>query len=152
MKLHDQIETDLREAMKARDKPRTAALRMAVAALKNRAVADGVGPQGRLDDEVVQKVLTTELKRRREAADAFRGAGRTESAEAEEAEAAVYEGYLPEQLDDDELVGLVDATIREVGADGPKQTGQVMKAVMAKAQGRADGSRVSELVRRRLAG
>jgi hypothetical protein len=69
--LHDRIEADLHAAMKARDKPRTSALRMVVAALKNRAVADGLGPQGRLDDEVVQQVLTTEVKRRKEAASAF---------------------------------------------------------------------------------
>ena len=150
MRLHDRIETDLRESMKARDKPRTAALRLAIAALKNRAVDDGLGPQGRLDDEVVERVLATEVKRRREAAAAFRDGGRQESAEAEEAEAAVYEGYLPEQLGDDELAALVDVTIREVGADDPQQTGQVMKAVMAKVQGRADGARVSRLVKARL--
>lgn len=150
MSLHDTIETDLRDAMKARDKPRTSALRMVVAALKNRAVAEGQSPQGRLDDEVVQQVLASELKRRREAATAFRDAGRTESADKEEAEAAVYEAYLPEQLGEDELAAIVDETIAEVGADGPQQMGQVMKAVMPKVQGRADGSRVSAIVKDRL--
>ncbi|MFA9429041.1 GatB/YqeY domain-containing protein [Egicoccus sp. AB-alg2] len=151
MSLHDSIETDLRTAMKARDKERTSALRMAVAALKNRAVADGHGPQGRLDDEVVQQVLASEVKRRREAATAFRDAGRTESASKEEAEAAVYEAYLPQQLGDDELAAVVDQTIAELGAQGPQQMGQVMKAVMPKVQGRADGARVSALVKQRLA-
>ncbi|MFA9445528.1 GatB/YqeY domain-containing protein [Egicoccus sp. AB-alg6-2] len=151
MSLHDTIETDLRDAMKARDKPRTSALRMVVAALKNRAVADGMSPQGRLDDEIVQQVVAAELKRRREAATAFRDAGRTESAEKEEAEAAVYEAYLPQQLDDAELAGIVDETIAELGADGPQQMGQVMKAVMPKVQGRADGARVSAMVKQRLA-
>ena len=152
MSLHDQIERDLHAAMKARDKPRTSALRMVVAALKNRAVADGLSPQGRLDDEVVQKVLTTEVKRRKEAADAFRGAGREESAASEEAEAAIYEAYLPEQLDDDELGRIVDEAIAETGAEGPKQMGLVMKASMAKVQGRADGNRVSTIVKQRLTG
>ena len=150
MSLHDSIETDLRTAMKARDKARTSALRMAVAALKNRAVADGQSPQGRLDDEVVQQVLASEVKRRREAATAFRDAGRTESAASEDAEAEIYAAYLPQQLDDDELAAIVDQTVAEVGAAGPQQMGQVMKAVMPKVQGRADGSRVSALVKQRL--
>ena len=150
MSLYDRIEADLRESMKARDRARTSALRMAIAALKNRAVVDGSGPQGRLDDDVVQQVLATELKRRREAAAAFRDAGREDSAEAEEAEARVYGSYLPEQLDDDQLVAIVDATIADLGAEGPKQMGQVMKTVMPKVQGRADGSRVSAVVRQRL--
>lgn len=148
--LHDTIEADLRTAMKARDKARTSALRMAVAALKNRAVADGLSPQGRLDDEVVQQVLASETKRRREAATAFRDAGRTESAASEDAEAEVYAAYLPQQLDDDELAAIVDETIAELGADGPQQMGQVMKAVMPKVQGRADGGRVSGMVKQRL--
>ncbi|GGI05110.1 GatB/YqeY domain-containing protein [Egicoccus halophilus] len=152
MSLHDQIETDLREAMKARDKARTSALRMAVAALKNRAVADGHSPQGRCDDDTVQQVLGSEVKRRREAATAFRDAGREESAQTEEAEAEIYAAYLPQQLGDEELAGIVDATVAELGATGPQQMGQVMKAVMPKVQGRADGTRVSALVKQRLTG
>jgi uncharacterized protein len=152
MSLHDRIETDLRTAMKARDKPRTSALRMAIAALKNRATADGLSPQGRLDDEVVQKVLATEVKRRREAAAAYHQAGRAEQAAGEEAEAAVYEAYLPAQLPDADLEGLVDDAIAEVGASGPRDMGQVMKVAMVKVAGRADGSRVSALVKARLTG
>lgn len=150
MSLHDQIDADLRTAMKERDKARTSALRMLVAALKNRATADGLSPQGRLDDEVVQKVLASEVKRRREAATAFEEAGRTESAAAETTEAEVYEAYLPAQLSDDELAAIVDAAIAETGAQSPKQMGQVMKAAMAQVQGRADGGRVSALVKARL--
>jgi len=150
--LHDQIEADLREAMKARDKARTSALRMLIAALKNRATADGLSPQGRLDDEVVGKVLASEVKRRREAAKAFEDAGRAESAASEAAEAEIYEAYLPEQLSDDELGTLVDEAIAEVGATSPKEMGQVMKTAMAKVAGRADGSRVSALVKDRLTG
>jgi uncharacterized protein len=150
--LHEQIETDLRASMKARDKARTSALRMVVAALKNRAVSDGLGPQGRLDDEVIQKVLTTEVKRRREAATAFRDAGREEAARSEEAEAAIYEAYLPAQLDDAELTALIDRVIADTGADSPREMGQVMKAVMAEVGTQADGSRVSALVKSRLVG
>ncbi|MEX2550016.1 MAG: GatB/YqeY domain-containing protein [Nitriliruptoraceae bacterium] len=152
MNLHDRIESDLHTAMKARDKPRTSALRMVVAALKNRAVEAGLSPQGRLDDEVVHKVLATEVKRRREAASAFAGAGREESAAAEEAEAAIYEEYLPAQLSDEEIADIVDRVIAEQGASGPQAMGQVMKAAMAEIAGRADGSRVSALVKERLTG
>lgn len=149
--LHDQIEADLRAAMKARDKAATSALRMAVAALKNRAVADGLGPQGRLDDDAVQQVLATEVKRRREAAAAYEEAGRDESAASELAEVAVYERYLPEQLGDDELAAIVDGAIEATGARGPGDMGPVMKAAMAEVRGRAEGARVSALVRDRLA-
>ncbi|MCC5948123.1 MAG: GatB/YqeY domain-containing protein [Nitriliruptoraceae bacterium] len=152
MSLHERIETDLRAAMKDRDKPRVSALRMVVAALKNRAVEDGLGPQGRLDDEVVQRVLTTEVKRRREAATAFADAGRAEQAASEGAEAAIYEAYLPAQLGDDELQAIIDRVIDEQGADGPKQMGAVMKAVMAEVGTQADGGRVSALVKARLVG
>lgn len=138
--------------MKARDKVRTGALRMLLAALKNAAVAEGKGPQGELGDDAVIRLVQTEVKRRREAAAAFRDGGREEQAQAEEAEAAVYEAYLPAQLSDDELGALVDAAIAEVGADGPQAMGQVMKAVMPKVAGQADGTRVSAAVKARLAG
>ncbi len=151
MPLQDRIETDLRDAMRARDKARTSALRMAVAALKNTAIAEGLGPQGRLDDEVVERVLGTELKRRKEAAAAFRDAGRAESALSEEAEADLYAAYLPEQLRDDELETIVTAAISELGAAGPKDMGRVMKAVMPRVAGRADGTRVSATVSAKLA-
>lgn len=152
MSLHQQITADLSVAMKSRDRERTSALRMIVSALKNQAIAEGRGPQGTVEDAEVERVLASEVKRRREAAAAFREAGRTEQAEAEEAEAAVYEAYLPEQLSDEELAELVDAAIAEVGAEDVKQTGQVMKTVMPRVQGRADGSRVSALVKERLGG
>ncbi len=152
MSLHEQIETDLRTAMKARDRERTSALRMVIAALKNRAVADGLGPQGRLDDEVVQQVLATEVKRRREAATSFAEGGRGDAAAAEAAEAELYAAYLPTQLTDAELTALVDRVIADLGAEGPKAMGQVMKATMAEVGNRADGSRVSALVRSRLVG
>jgi uncharacterized protein len=148
--LHERIEADLRTSMKARDKARTSALRLVIAALKNTAVAEGLGPQGRLDDDVVQKVLTTEVKRRREAAAAFADAGRAESAAAETAEAELYAEYLPEQLGDAEIAATVDEVVAELGAEGPQAMGQVMKATMARLQGRADGSRVSAIVKARL--
>ena len=152
MSLHERIETDLHTAMKARDKQRTSALRMVVAALKNRAVEEGLGPQGRLDDAVVQQVLSTEVKRRREAASSFEAGGRPESAEAERAEAELYAGYLPAQLDDEELTAIVSSVIERLGAEGPQAMGQVMKATMAEVAGQAEGARVSALVQERLRG
>jgi uncharacterized protein len=152
MSLQQRITEDLTSAMKARDKARTGALRMLVASIKNAAVAEGKGPQGELDDDAIIRLVQTETKRRREAATAFRDGGREDQALAEEAEAAVYEAYLPAQLSDDELAAAVDAAIAEVGADGPQAMGQVMKAVMPKVQGRADGSRVSAIVKQRLQG
>jgi uncharacterized protein len=150
--LHQQVQRDLTSAMKARDRARTSALRMAVSALKNRAIEQGKGPQGELDDEEVQKIMASEVKRRREAAEAYRDAGRDEQAAAEEAELAVYEAYLPEQLDEAELDALVDEAITEVGAEDVKQMGQVMKVAMGKVAGRAEGARVSAKVKQRLAG
>lgn len=150
MSLQQQISDDLKASMKARDRARTGALRMLLAALKNAAVAEGKGPQGELSDDAVVKLVQTEVKRRREAAAAYREGGREEQAAAEEAEAEVYAAYLPEQLGDDELAAIVDETIAEVGASGPQDMGQVMKAVMPKVQGRADGSRVSAVVKERL--
>jgi uncharacterized protein len=150
--LHDQIEDDLRGAMKARDRERTSALRMVVAALKNRAIAEGSGPQGRLDDGVVQQVLTTEVKRRKEAASSFEAGGRADKAAAELAEAKLYAAYLPAQLGDAELTAIVDEVIAQLGAQGPQAMGQVMKATMAEVAGRADGARVSAMVKARLTG
>jgi uncharacterized protein YqeY len=151
MSLQQQVNDDLKASMKARDKARTGALRMLLASLKNAAVAEGKGPQGELADDAVVKLVQTEVKRRREAAAAFRDAGRDEQAAAEEAEAAVYEVYLPAQLSDDELAAVVDDAIVETGAGGPQDMGQVMKAVMPRVAGKADGSRVSAMVKARLA-
>lgn len=150
MSLQQQISDDLRAAMKARDRERTAALRMLLASVKNAAVAEGRGPQGELDDEAIVRLVQSETKRRREAAEAFREGGREESAASEEAEAAVYEAYLPAQLSDDELAGIVDQVIADEQASGMSDMGRVMKAVMPQVAGRADGSRVSAMVKDRL--
>jgi len=125
-------------AMKAGDKERVGALRLVLSELQ-KAAKDGV------TDELA--VLRRERKRRLEAAEQFRDAGRTELAEGEEAEARIIEGYMPAELDDAELDAIVKAAIAETGAKDPKDMGQVMKAVMAKAEGRADGKRASARVR-----
>ena len=125
-------------AMKAGEKERVGALRLVLSELQKAAKDGGT-------DELA--VLRRERKRRLEAAEQFRDAGRTELAEGEEAEARIIEGYLPTELDDAELDAIVKAAIAETGASDPKDMGQVMKAVMAKAGGRADGKRASARVR-----
>jgi uncharacterized protein YqeY len=146
--LKDQLRADLTAAMKARDEVRTRTLRMALTAVSTAEVA-GTTSRELSDDEVTQ-VLTREAKRRREAADAFAAAGRTEQASAEQAEGAVLDDYLPAQLGDDEITAIVAAGIEETGATGMGAMGQVMKAVTPKTAGRADGARVAAEVRRQL--
>ena len=128
-------------AMKAGEKDRVGALRLVLSELQ-KAHKEGNG-----DDLAV---LRRERKRRLEAAEQFRGGRRPELADREEAEARLIEGYLPTQLDDTELDAIVAAAIVETGASDPKDMGQVMKAVMAKAGGRADGKRASARVREAL--
>lgn len=141
MSVLEQVQDDVRIAMKAGERERAAALRLIVDSLQQDAKL-GKG------DEVA--VLQRERKKRLEAADAYREAGRAEQASAETLEAELIEGYLPAQLSDEELADLVKAAIEETGASEQKQMGQVMSALMPKLGGRADGKRVSAAVRERL--
>lgn len=150
MSLQTQITDDLKTAMKARDRDRMGALRLLLAAMKNAAVDAGVGPQGELSDEAVQRLVASETKRRKEAADAFRAGDREESAAKEDYEAEVYSAYLPTQLDDEALAAIVDQTIADTGATDRSAMGTVMKQVMATVGTQADGKRVSTLVGSRL--
>jgi uncharacterized protein YqeY len=138
----EQVQADVRSAMRGRERDRVGALRMVANALQQEAKEGN-------DDEVA--VLRRERKRRLEAAKAYREVGRDDRAEAEESEARLIDGYLPTQLSDDELGRLVDDAIAELGGGGPGDTGKVMGAVMSQVGGRADGRRVSEVVRARLA-
>jgi uncharacterized protein YqeY len=137
----EQVRTDMTSAMKAGERERAGALRMVLSELQKAAKEDG-------GDELA--VLRRERKRRLEAADQFRAAGRPELADQEQSEAELIQGYLPAELDDSQLDALVAEAIEETGASSPKEMGQVMKAVMTKAQGRADGKRVSVRVREAL--
>jgi uncharacterized protein len=141
MSVLEQVQADVRTAMKAGERERAAALRMIVDSLQQDAKL-GKG------DEVA--VLQRERKKRLEAADAYREADRAEQAQAESSEAELIEAYLPAQLSDEELAELVDAAVAETGASEQKQMGQVMSALMPKLGGRADGKRVSAAVRERL--
>ncbi|TNY35123.1 GatB/YqeY domain-containing protein [Thermomonospora catenispora] len=147
--LKERLEADLAAAMKARDPVRTRALRMALTSVRNEEVS-GDKVRELTDDEII-KVLTSEAKKRREAADAFAKAGREEQAEAERAEHEVLSAYLPAQLTDEELSALVASVIAELGVSGPRAMGQVMKAVNPKVAGRAEGARVAAEVKRQLA-
>jgi uncharacterized protein len=137
----EQVQEDVRTAMKSGERERAAALRLVVDALQQDAKL-GKG------DEVA--VLQRERKKRLEAAEAFRGGGRAEQADVEQGEAELIEAYLPDQLSDEELGELVGAAIDETGASEQKQIGEVMSALMPKLAGRADGKRVSQMVRERL--
>ena len=146
--LKERLRADLTAAMKARDELTTATLRMALAAVRTEEVA---GPSAReLSDNEVAAVLRRELKKRREATQAFTDAGRVESADRERAEGVVLEAYLPAQLPDDALVEVVRAALAESGARDITEMGQAMRAAQAKVAGRADGARVAAEVRRQL--
>src|SRR3954465_13369059 len=148
MSLKERLRADLTSAMKSRDELVSATLRMALTAITTEEVA---GKQARkLSDDEVVTVLTREAKKRREAAEAFTGAGREELATRERAEGEVLATYLPAQLGDDELAQLVRAAIDESGASGPQAMGQVMKVGQPQVAGRAEGGRIAAEVRRQL--
>ena len=148
--LKDRLRADLTTAIKGRDEVRSSTLRMVLTAITNAEVA---GKQAReLTDEDVLGVLTSEGKKRREAAEAFEQAGRTEQAAKERAEFDVLADYLPEQLSDDEISALVTEAIESTGAraEGMRAMGKVMGALQPRVKGRADGGAVAAEVRRQL--
>jgi uncharacterized protein YqeY len=141
MSITEQLRSDITGAMKSGDKGRVGALRLVLSELQ-RAAKDGTG------DEL--SVLRRERKRRLEAAHQFREGGRPELADQEESEAGLIAGYLPAELPDAELDAMIAAAIAQTGASGPRDMGQVMQAVMAASDGRADGKRASARVREAL--
>lgn len=141
MTLIEQLRGDVNSALKGGERGRASALRMVLSELQ-KAAKEGS------HDEVA--VLRRERKRRLDAAEQFREGGRAELADKEQAEAVLIEAYLPAELGDDELQAIVKDAISETGASEPKDMGQVMKIVMARTGGRADGRRVSEHVREAL--
>jgi hypothetical protein len=149
--LKDRLRADLTTAIKARDELRSSTLRMVLTAITNAEVA---GKESReLTDEDVITVLSSEAKKRREAAEAFENAGRTESAAKERAEADVLADYLPTPLTEDEIRDLVTSAIVSLGVqdEGMKAMGLVMGSLQSQIKGRADGGVVSAEVRRQLA-
>jgi uncharacterized protein YqeY len=142
----EQIQQDVRTAMKERDKARVGALRMLGAALKNAQIEAGRP----LSEEEEQVVLRRQLKQREESAEAFRRAGREEQAASESAEAEIVRAYLPEPLALEELERIVETAIEETGATAMKDLGAVMGRAMALSEGRAQGRDLAPLVRERL--
>jgi uncharacterized protein len=147
MTLISEIEEDLTESMKERDQERVDTLRLVLSALR----AAEKELQRPLDESEELQVLQRERKKRVEAAEAFRAAGREEQADAEEDEAEVIEEFMPEPVDEAELERIVDDAIAETGATSLRDLGRVMADVMPQVAGRADGSDVSRLVREKLA-
>jgi uncharacterized protein YqeY len=147
MSLIEEIDDEIKEAMKARDAERRDALRLILDALKK----SEKELQRPLSEEEELQVMQRERKRRVEAAEAFRAGGREEQAEAEERELEILEEFMPEPLSEDEIEEIVDDVIAEVGATSMAQLGRVMADVMPQIAGRADGSQVSQIVREKLA-
>jgi uncharacterized protein len=141
MSLLDQVQDDVKTALKAGDRERVHALRLIADALQKAEKDNGGDPV---------EVLQRERKRRLEAAEAYREGGRTDAAEAEEREAEVIAGYMPEQLSDEELHAIVGDAVAESGASSPQELGKVMSLVMPNVKGRADGKRVSAAVKEML--
>jgi uncharacterized protein YqeY len=142
----DRLSEEIRKAMKAGDRTRLQTLRLLATSVRNREVELGRDLTG----EDLVEVATREVKRRKEAAEAFERGARPELAEKERAEEAVLEAYLPEQLSEEEIRTAVEEAIAATGASGPGDLGKVMGRVMGRLKGRVDGSEVNRLVRERL--
>lgn len=148
MGLKDQLTSDMKEAMKARQVERLSVIRQLRSAIKNKEI----DLKQELDDDAVVGVIGTLVKQRRESAQMYRDNDRPELADKEEAELAVLLDYLPTQLSEDELREIVAAVIAEAGVSSLKDLGKVMPQVIARTKGKADGKLVSQLVREQLAG
>jgi uncharacterized protein len=144
--LLDQVTASWKEAMKSGDATRKETLAMVRAAVKNAQIDS----KEELSEEATLAVIEKEAKKRREAAEEFDKANRSDLADKERAELAVLAGFLPEQISDAELQQIVSATVSEVGASSPKDMGKVMSALLPKISGRADGKKASALVRAAL--
>jgi uncharacterized protein YqeY len=148
MALKDQLDADLKTAMRDKDTVKLSVVRMLKSAIKYREI-EVMKP---LDDAGVLQVITQEIKRHKDSVEQYRAGNRTDLVEKEEAEIAILQAWLPTQLSEAEVRARVDAVVQALGAKGPKDMGAVMKALLPEVQGKADGKLVSELVKARLAG
>ena len=147
MSLRDRFTEDLKQAMKSRDQLRTDVIRLIKAAILNKEIE----LKKDLDDAEMSRVMTTLVKQRRESIEHYQKGNRKDLADRELLEIAIIESYLPKALSPEEIATMVDTVVRETGATGPKDMGNVMKAVMARLAGQAvDGKQVSDLVRAKL--
>lgn len=147
MPLKEQLDADLKSAMRDKDAVKLSVIRMLKSAVKYREI-EIMKP---LDDAGVTQVISSEIKRRRDSVEQFRAGGRPELADKEEAEIAVLQAYLPKQMTEAELRAKVDEAIAKAGAKGPKDMGAVMKTLMPEVQGKAEGKAISDMVKARLA-
>jgi uncharacterized protein YqeY len=147
MGLKEQLTTDMKEAMKAKQAERLGTIRQVRSAIKNKEIE----LRCELDDQAVIAVISTQVKQRRESAQMYRDNERPELADKEEAELAILQEYLPAQLDEAEIRKIVAAVITEVGATSARDMGKVMPVVMSRTKGAADGKLVNQLVRELLA-
>lgn len=148
MSLKEQLNNDLREALRHGEEHRKAALRMVLAALHNAEIAAG----GDLDEGAILGVLAKEAKQRRESIEEFRKGNREDLVAREEAQLVFIQQYLPQQMSRDEIVKAARAAIAEVGAGGPGDKGKVMAVLMNQLRGRADGREINAVVTELLAG
>lgn len=146
MDLKSKIQTDMKDAMKARENVKVSALRMLISEIKKREI----DKRSALDEGEIQKTIQSMLKQRQDSIEQFTKGNRPDLADSERAEVAVLSVYLPQQLSSSEVEALVVQAIAETGASQPGDIGKVMKAVLAKASGRADGKLVNELARTKL--
>jgi uncharacterized protein YqeY len=144
----ERLSAQIKEAIKSGDRTRLQTVRLLATSVRNREVELG---RDLTEDDLVE-VATREMKRRKEAAEAYDRAGRAELAERERAERAILEAYVPEQLSEDEVRAAIEEAVASTGATGPGDMGRVMGQVMGRLKGRVDGGEVNRLVRERLAG
>jgi hypothetical protein len=148
MSLQEQISAALKDAMRARDEAKMSTLRLVLTAIKKREKE----ARSLLEDQEVVSVITSQIKQRRESIEQYRKAGREDLAQSEENELEILQGYLPEQVSEEEISNTLDEIIAEVGAVSMKDMGKVMKAAMAKLAGKADGGAVNAMVKAKLSG
>ena len=149
MNLSERIDSDLKEAMRAKDATRTSVLRMVKAALKNAAI-EKPGADAQLSDAETAQVIRKQVKQRQDSIESFEKGGRAELAAKEKEELSILQSYLPQQMSADELAKVVRETIAELGTSSKAQMGAVMKALQAKVAGRADGKTLSAEVQKQL--
>jgi uncharacterized protein YqeY len=148
MAIKEQLDQDLKAAMRDKDTLKLSVVRMLKSAIKYREI-ELMKP---LDDAGVLAVVASEIKRRRDSVEQYKAGNRQDLADKEDAEIKILQAWLPQQMTEDELRAKVDAAIAQTGAKGPKDMGAVMKALLPEVQGRAEGKTVSDLVKARLSG
>ncbi len=153
MSLREQLMNDLRDAMRAKDETRKRTIRSVIAALKEAETElDSSGQRVSLDDSAILALIAKQAKQRQESIDAFQLGGRDDLVAREEGDLAVLQSYLPKQLSREQIEAEARQVIAEVGASGPRDIGKVMKPLMARVRGRADGGLANQIVRELLAG